>query len=168
MKITKANILARCEPDGDCQVWQLTMSSDGRPLWRFDQKGRQHPVRRLMWELQHGKPMPKGRFACAGCDTYGCVVHIKALTRSEQMLAASAAGRTGGPKHSAALARARRRLSTKMTTEKVEQMKLRRADGASYPHRAREFGVHTSFAHKVCTGLAWAPVVGASAFTFRP
>lgn len=168
MKITKANILARCEPDGDCQVWKLSMSSDGRPLWRFDQKGRQFPVRRLMWELEHGRPMPLGRYACAACDTYGCVVHVKALTRSEQMLAAAATGAVGGPRHSAALAKARRRMSTKMNPEKVERMKQRRLEGATYPQLAIEFNVHTSFAHKVCTGRAWAPIGGASAFTFRP
>ena len=162
------DILARCERDGDCWVWQLAMTTDGRPIWHYQLKRTPLVVRRLVWELKNKQPMPAGRYACAGCDTPGCVIHVQALTRSEQMYLASAKGRVGGPQHAASLAKAKRRTSTKLTAEKAEAMRLKRAEGATYKALANEFGVHLSFAARVCTGTAWAPLGGASAFTFRP
>ena len=167
VKISMSEILKRCEADGDCQVWQFYVTSDGRPIWHH-KVGAKPPVRRLVWELRNKQPMPAGRYACASCDTPRCVTHVQALTRSEQMLLASSRGRIGGPQHSANLAITRRRLSTKMTAEKVEQMKQRRDDGATFAQLAAEFGVHLSFAHRICNGGAWAAIGGASAFTYRP
>ena len=119
------DILARCERDGDCWVWQLAMTTDGRPIWHYQLKRTPLVVRRLVWELKNKQPMPAGRYACAGCDTPGCVIHVQALTRSEQMYLASAKGRVGGPHHAASLAKAKRRTSTKLTAEKAEAMRLK-------------------------------------------
>ena len=84
------------------------------------------------------------------------------------MLLAASRGRIGGPQHSANLAITRRRMSTKLTVEKVEEMKQRRAGGATFAQLAAEFGVHLSFAHRICNGGAWAAISGASAFSYRP
>ena len=165
---TLKEILARCEREDDCWVWKLALSSDGRPIWHRQLKRTPLVVRRLVWELQNKQPMPSGRYACAGCETPGCVIHVQALNRSEQMHLASARGRVGGPQHAAPLAKTKRRASTKLTAEKAEAMRRKRTDGATYKALADEFGVHLSFAARVCNGTAWAPIGGASAFTFRP
>lgn len=162
------DVLARCEREGSCWVWTLALTTDGRPIWHYNGKQTPLVVRRLMWELRNKQPMPAGRYACAACETPGCVWHVEALTRSEQMYLASSKGRVGGPQHAATLARTKRRMSTKLTDEKAESMRRKRAEGATYKALADEFGVHLSFAARVCNGTAWAPVGGASAFTFRP
>ena len=126
------------------------------------------PVRRMVWELIHDKPMRSKHYACCTCDTPLCVFHVKSLNRSQQMLLASSRGNTGGPKQSAKQAQSKRSQSTKLDAGKVELMKKRRAEGATYAQLGVEFGVHLSFAHRICKGGAWSPIVGSSVFAFRP
>lgn len=164
--ITLDEILSKCFEEGDCWVWGGSMSSDGRPLWNTTHK-RCIPVRRLVLELRSGRPMPAGRYASCTCNTRGCVWHAVALTRSQHMKKAGREGRLGGPKHAAALALAKRRTG-KMNPEKVQRLKQMREAGATYHQLAAEFQIHFSLAHRICTGKAWAPVAGASVFTFRP
>ena len=166
-EISMAEIMRRCEPDGDCQVWQFSVSIDGRPMWPH-RGGKRPPVRRLVWELQNCCPMPAGRRACAACETPLCVIHVVALTQSELLWRASARGRLGGPKHAASVSIARRRMSKIMSAEKAALIRLRRDEGATYSQLGAEFGVNQSTAHDICTGESWAPISGASAFTYRP
>ena len=167
VKISMAEILKRCEADGDCQVWQGAVSIDGRPMWPH-RGGKRPPVRRLVWELQHRRPMPAGLRACAACDTPLCVIHVVALTQGELLWRASARGRLGGPQHAASVSLARRRMSKNMSAEKAALMRIRRDEGATYVKLGAEFGVHPGTAHDSCTGESWAPISGASAFTYRP
>ena len=165
LNITLDKIFQHCEQEGDCQVWRLSVSNGGRPVWHHRPSG---SVRRMVWELEHGKPMRAKHYACSTCDTPLCVSHVKSLNRSQQMLLASSRGRTGGPNHSAKLAQLKRSQSTKLDAGKVELMKKRRAEGATYAQLGVEFGVHLSFAHRICKGGAWSPIVGSSVFAFRP
>lgn len=163
---TMVQITARCYREGDCLIWGGSLSSDGRPLWNMTSK-RGVPVRRLVIELREGRPLQAGFYASCSCTTRGCVSHAIALTRKEHMLKASREGRIGGPKHATALAMAKRRTG-KLNPEKVKRLRAMREAGATYHQLAAEFKIHHSMAHRICTGKAWAPVAGASVFTFRP
>lgn len=166
MPITMGQITAKCYEEGDCLVWGGSMSSDGRPIWHMTHK-RSVPVRRLMIELREGRPLLAGHYASCSCTTRGCVLHAIELTRSDHMKKAAKNGLIGGPKHSAALALAKRRTG-KMSAEKVERLKQMREGGATYHQLAAEFQIHHSLAHRIVHGKAWAPVASASVFTFRP
>ena len=161
--ITLADIFERCDEDGDCRIWKGAIASGSdRPVWggtKYDRTG----VRRLVAMLTTGKPVPPRMYACAGCDTPHCVAHFAIVNRTGQAAIARERGTIGGPKHSAALAIAKRRDS-KLTYADVERMRALRADGATLKTLGETFGVHLSMAHRIVTGKAWAPVGGASVF----
>lgn len=162
-QITLADIFKNCEEDGDCRVWKgsVAIGSD-RPVWGGTHDDRTG-VRRLVAMLTTGKPVPRGLYACVGCDTPRCVAHFSIVNRTGQASIARERGTLGGAKQSVAQAIAKRR-DGKLTYEAVARMRERRAEGATLKQIGSEFGVHTSFAHRVVTGKAWAPIGGASVF----
>lgn len=164
MPVSMDEILARCVPDGDCMVWSGSMSADDRPLWHM-RKRMVVPVRRLVLEMQLGRRLAKGKLAGCSCDTVGCVVHAKEVTRQELLAIAKAAGRIGGPACSARAARLARSRPTKLSMEAAQEIRRRRSEGETLVSLASEFGVHHSMIDRVCKGRAWAPIVGSSVFT---
>lgn len=174
MKPTLQEIEARCKVVGWCMVWVGTRAGregrDIRPVWHKT-KGQQFSVRRLVLEHRTGEPLPSNRYACCVCP-YGhemCITHLKACTRQEQMLRASANGRLlKGPERTARNAAAQRPIAPKMTMAKAEAMRARRAEGATYHQLGEEFGVHFSMAHRICAGRAWVNYAPPPAITRIP
>lgn len=149
-------IFARCKQVGACKVWTGPMTSDGRPQAHINRK-RSVPIRRLVLEERTGEPVPKGRYACCTCDTYGCVNHVAALTRKEQMELASKQGKLNVHSRSVKQRQIKRASAPKMTMEKANLLRERRKQGATLHELADEFGIHFSLADRICKGTAWAP-----------
>lgn len=167
VRVTLEDILVRCVEDGDCRVWKGAYSHDKRPLWHVQASRSALPVRRLVLEIRLRRRVAAGRYAGCSCSTVGCVIHAKEMTRPQLMAAAKEAGSIGGP---AASARARiigQRNAAKLSMQAAEEIRLKRAGGATLTALADEYGVHFSMIDRVCKLQAWAPVVGSSVFAWR-
>lgn len=150
--MTLQEIIARCRAEGECLVW-TGFSVAGRPIAHTDSRKNQSPVRKLVIELRDG-PMPPKTYARATCATVGCVWHVKAMTRSEQMLTSET--RSRGERHSTIQRKSKRAMAPKLSEPDVARMRALRAQGWTYERLGKEFNVHLSMAARVCTQRAWA------------
>lgn len=158
MNITMDYIHAKSRREGACVVWTGSIASDGRPVLHM---GRHSflSIRKVVLELRTGEPLAKGLYACCTCETRGCLEHVKALTRSQQMLLAAEHGRIGGEAYSRRQREASRKCATKLDMAKAEEIRRRREAGDTLVALAKEFGVHHSFIARICAGQAWAPIL---------
>ena len=80
-----------------CWEWQRSFMEDGYARIRFG--GKDYRASRIMWEVTHGEPIPKGLFACHKCDNPKCVNpdHIFLGTAKDNMQDAARKGRTNKP-----------------------------------------------------------------------
>ncbi len=76
-----------------CWVWERSFHDDGYA--RIRHKGKSLRASRAMWELTHGKKIPKGLYACHICDNPLCINpdHIFLGTTKENMADAKAKNR---------------------------------------------------------------------------
>lgn len=156
---SREQIEAKCKQVGPCLVWQGATSSgrEPRPIWHIARQ-RVLPVRRLLLEHRNGEPLLANQYACCVCpfDTAGCVTHIKALTRKQQVAIAIAQGKVlSGEARSAINREAARKVPRKMTLELADALRQRRQEGATYCQLGSEFGIHFSMAARICKNAAW-------------
>jgi len=88
---TVDDVRERCVVDHDTGCWHLRGGRGGKPMvpgrpqkiWIHGRGCISAP--KAVWELDHGKPMPKGRRAVRTCDSFDCVkpAHIRAMTHSD-------------------------------------------------------------------------------------
>lgn len=148
-------IRSHCVRVGACVVWVGSKDRGGRPLTHVGDK-RSVPIRRLVVEERTGAPVPRGFYACATCTTEGCVEHVKAVTRKEQMAFAAAAGKLILPVRTAKVTAHRRETAPKMTMEKADLLRQKRRKGATLKALGAEFDIHFSMAARICKGISWA------------
>lgn len=151
-------IEAKCKQVGPCLVWQGAVASGARPIWHVHRQ-LALPVRRLLLEDRNGEPLQPNQYACCVCpfDTAGCVTHLKALTRKQQMVLAVEQGKVlRGEARSAINREAARKAPQKLTMELADALRQRRKEGATYCQLGLEFGIHFSMAARICNGTAWA------------
>ncbi len=146
---------SRCAIDEDdgCWLWTGAMHRNGIPSLRLhgvDCCGRNARAAAYFWS---GGVRIAGRvFARPPCDER-CIrpEHQRYVTRREAMALAQAAGRlSAGRRHAAAVIAVRRRGRT-IDDERVAAMRERYAQTSNAALVAREFGVHPSYAHRICT-----------------
>ena len=138
-----ADVRLRCVIDAECGCWHLRT-----PHGRLQPRHRVHRLwlhgrgsvsaTRAVWELQHGKPMPRGRRAVRMCDSYDCAnpEHIRALLHRE------AQRHIVGHWHQMTLARqqaltALQRSSRRFTAEQLAEIRLGNQSAAAL---ARKWG----------------------------
>ena len=163
MMPTVEQILSQCKQIGPCLVWQGSVSSDrsARPIWHVARQV-SVPVRRVVLEHRLGEPLPAKHYACCSCpfNSPGCMTHLKALNRQQQMRLASKQGKlVHGEARSALNRKSRHKTAPKMTMERAEALRARRKDGRTYHQLGAEFGIHFSLAARIVNGQAWAPIL---------
>lgn len=137
----------------DCWYWVGAGSSNGRyGCFRAGGKhGKHMGAHRAAWEIFKGE-IPKGMHVLHRCDVPSCVNpdHLFLGTHKENMDDRAAKGRLRvrpmfGEKNG----------NAKLTLEKVEQMRLARADGQSVRLIAEKFGVGVMAARNAIVGKTW-------------
>lgn len=145
----------RCvvEDEDGCWVWTGALNDHGTPS--FWLRGTQCFARnaRAAAYFCSGEVKVKGHvFARPHCDER-CIrpEHQIYVTRRAAMALAKAAGRlSAGYLHAASVIAARRK-NRKVTDDVVAAMRQRYATTGNAALVAREFGVHHSYAHRICT-----------------
>lgn len=135
---------------GECIEWQGTVRN-GSPMLYFD--GREHSVRRLVWDLEQGAPMLAGRFATPGCRNHRCIrsEHIDALTSKQIAQRAAKAGRFSSVMRRMRVAAGKQRIG-KITMEIARAI---RASEETSVVLAGRYGIHKSMAARIRRGEAW-------------
>lgn len=160
---TPQELLARCEPYGDCLLWTGGLANEGGTP-RIYEKKKPISVRRVIYESTNGE-IRNGYKIAPCCGERLCLApdHLKA--RSVSQLLGDHARRTGGlrPSHVAALtARARNRSNNKMDMERARQIRA-----STEPSRklAEQHGVCRALICRIKRGECWAETTrGASIF----
>lgn len=131
-----ARILARCEPEGDCLVWQGARTKKGYGNIRLGgRNGRNAYTHRLIYEELVG-PIPEGmtidHVAERGCTSKACcnVEHLEVVTYAEN-----------------------NRRAAVLTVEAAAEI---RASSESKAALALRYGVHRTTIGRVLTGRTWA------------
>lgn len=155
-------ITARCVEEGECLLWQGHMGNGSPQVYVND---RYWQCRRVVFEAMRG-PIPAGRSPVMKCRSPACLNHDHMALMTPAQIGALAAkeGKFATPERRARIALARRNASEKLDSQKVAEILA--CDTAR--EAAQLHGIHKSMAARIRRGEAWAPVAGASVFTFRP
>lgn len=143
-------IKARCEEVGTCWEWQGAYTTSGSPLVYHE--GKRTSVRKLVYALKHGRPLPDGQVASNSCQNPRCVCddHVRGFTQA-QMLHRSRAN-TNQELRAARIAATKRRTVAKLTPEQVQMV---RDSPKTNLALAAELGVHHSHLSVIRRGKAW-------------
>ena len=157
-KPSKSAIIGKCRHDEDgCLIWTGKVSHNGHPtgyVWE-DGRSRSFTVRRYLWELYTGEPVPDGMVVSTRCGKAACLhkncLHVITLgERSkrmhEQMTQATKLTR------SRKLSEAQRAARGKVSPEQVAA--IINSDKGPYT-TARELGVSGVVASRIKRGLAY-------------
>jgi hypothetical protein len=151
---TLESLMARTVEDGDCLLWQGYITNKTPQVGAYpDGKKTMVSVRKLMRELQTGKPQPKGSYGNT-CGKYACVNPDHTIWKSEAV-------------HMKAMAKKRR--VTNVTASKLRQYRVEtgqaklceseaqeiRLSSESGPVLAKRFGVSKSWVNKIKRGEVW-------------
>lgn len=149
MTHTLQTLLARCEPVGDCQEWQMYMGSGRVPQVRHD--GRLRAVRRVMLDLA-GRTVRPGHYVGTCCGNARCVEpgHIRVHTPKQH-------SRLGVPQRNAQLVSARiaaaRRAQASVLT--IECVRAIRASDEPATAVATRYGVTPGAISRIRLGQRW-------------
>lgn len=145
MHLTLENLHMYCTEEGDCLLWNLCVTSEGRPSARLD--GKVRDVARYVYTLRHG-PIPKGMVVAQRCRNYRCLECLEAITHTEKNI--RNVGRRSLGMYGTASLVAQGRI--KLDMEKARA--IRSSDKASVD-LAREYGVHRTTICDVRLGRIW-------------
>lgn len=175
-----AKIRPRLEEVGDCLEWQGAMAASGssrnrtQPIISAGCHGKTYtvklPVRRLLWEAEHG-PIPPGRLVIPSCGNDRCCGHLKLAVRGEQIRNRA---RLGQMRHSpaaiAALTRgARNRATARYSIEHARAVRDLAAHGVPDVLISWATDVHLDCVGDMRRGDTWKEQTAvASVFSWRP
>jgi hypothetical protein len=146
--LTLEMIRERCTHCGEC--WEY----HGRRHPQVKHEGQHKLLRRLIYELHHGKPIQEGRRILPTCGNVLCVApdHIKAMTESQKGKQAAARGAFSSPVRGKRIAEQRRLTLAKLTLEQAQEI---RCSSESGPVLAERFGINKSRVNAIKRGDAW-------------
>lgn len=155
-------VLARCEEDGGCWIWQGAMQCCGTtPTFRLPGSRKTTSVRRVVLEARGVKL--EGRFATNVCESPRCVApeHLKAMTRKQ--LQAKTANTLAPDVKLRRNARLTKTLhsQSKLTAQTVELLRQSPLDTRTL---ARYMGVSRYAIWAALRGRTWAPTPAANPF----
>lgn len=110
---------------------------------------------RLSWEIEHGVPVPEGRYVCHRCDNPPCVnpAHLYVGTKRDNARDRSSRGR-GRENRQNGSANANAKLTEADVSRIIEELK--RLPRRSQADIAREFGISQPQISRIMRGVSWA------------
>jgi hypothetical protein len=137
--------------DGGCWVWSRATSAGYGSMTICGRSQRAHVV---AWSISRRQTVPKGMCVCHSCDNPLCVNpdHLFLGTRSDNMNDMVSKGRHGGPPPSLS---GEDNPASRLTSEKVDQIRLALRRGEVQQRIADRFGVSQSTISKINMGLSW-------------
>lgn len=148
-----SRIRSRCTAQGACLVWispkegSKNATRDGGPIIKME--GKTYQVRRAFWRFHNGE-VPAGHFVTAGCDTPGCIEHLRTKSQHEQNLQLAAA-HNSNPLRCARIAMTMRARYSTLDDDKVALIRYGEKPAAVY---AREFDINEGQAARIRRGEA--------------
>lgn len=141
-------IRLRCRDCGDCWQWLGAKVHQRHPVITI--QGVQHYVRRLVWQLKHGKPVPPKMRITASCDNTDCVNPEHVVARSGRQIAKRTAADGAFSTHAfrAKVALGKRRNS-KLSDADVQRVRASTGDVAPL---ADELGISKAYAYMLRSG----------------
>lgn len=134
-EMDRAHFWVKVQKRGWCWLWTGHVLTDGYGQFSVGRDGRTHHWRahRLSYELLRG-PIPDGLQVLHRCDTPLCVnpEHLRLGTHQDNMRDMEFKSRQ---------ARGERIASSRLTAERVREMRRARAEGATYRQLANRFNV---------------------------
>lgn len=136
-----------------CWLWQAACADFGYGL--IGSSGHMLRAHRLSWEIHHG-PIPEGMFVCHRCDVPACVRpdHLFLGTHTDNMRDMIRKGR-----HRGAVAietyLGERNGRSKLTADKVRELRALRDSGESLRSLARRFGVSKPSVQAIVSRKNW-------------
>lgn len=162
MTITLEQVLAHCEPIGECLCWMGRMHNGSPVIKGTDREMR---ARRIVFAALSKAEIPSGKHPIPTCRDPRCLNFKHLALRTTQQIAqlAAAEGRFASPSRKAACtAAARKSPNAKLTPEMVAEIRVSEESG---PVLAERYGVNRSLIPRIKRGDAWASAVsGASVF----
>ena len=150
---TLESLKARTIEEGDCWLWQGYIQNNTPQVAHYiDGKKKMVSVRKLMRELDTGRPQPKGHYSntCGQCD---CVNPDHTLWRSE-LTHMRSMGRGKGSVTKAAKLREYRISAGKVKLDESKAQEIRLSDDSG-PVLAERFGVSRGLINRIKNGRAW-------------
>lgn len=152
-----ASILANCEEDGDCLIWQGATNSQGLPTaWSIKRHG-PVVVTRALYCLRKGIALDDlaGRLVWQICRNPACLEeeHSRCGTRKQFLAWRRSVGQTAkSPAEIAATMAAVRRKATKLTPEIARAI---RDDPRDQDVIAKERGISQQMVSSIKRGVSW-------------
>lgn len=151
-------ILARVtpEPNSGCWLWTSLCSRSGYATActnpKIYVKGETLRIHRIVYEMMHG-PIPSHLFVCHKCDVRCCVNpdHLWVGTHNENMADMSRKGRASRK----VIRFGESSPSSKLTDEKVLEIRARAANGETRRSLGAEFGVRKSVIDRIVYRQKW-------------
>lgn len=154
-EMTAEWVAARCDEDGDCLLWKYAATGSNQP--RYSIKGPMGKttsvqLRRVVWERETGKPIPKGKVVTVNCGCSLCLNfdHMELITKAEVIRLVWQRPDSKARKSLAATKSMRCR--GKLDMEKARYI---RSSDKTLRELADELGVSTSLVGAVRQGLRW-------------
>jgi predicted DNA-binding protein (UPF0251 family) len=145
-----------------CWEWQGGKGGTGYGTVKVE--GRMVLAHRIAFELVNG-PIPPGKNVCHHCDNPPCVRpdHLFTGSQSDNIKDAVRKGRVIRPPQDTitsnhppeTVARGERHGKSKLTAEKVREMRLLRAEGWTHRQLAVHFGISRGTVGFVLNGTTW-------------
>jgi hypothetical protein len=147
-----------------CWVWTASTRNEyGYGALVVD--GRAALAHRVAWELAHG-PIPAGLLVLHECDTPACVRHLFLGTQRDNVEDCARKGRrkyargeaNGRHTHPERTVRGEAHANSKLTVEKVREVRRLRAAGAQQKALSDRFGISVNTVQSILHRRTWAHV----------
>jgi hypothetical protein len=142
-------------PD-ECWEWQGSKREKGYGLL-FLRGNRVDSAHRVSWELHNGREVPEGMVVRHTCDNPSCVnpAHLQVGTYADNLQDGIERGRVK-PRRGTPFSKEHKPPGTKLTEEKVRQIRSRYAQRAKPKTLAAEYGVSKRTIHNIVKRKIWA------------
>lgn len=153
----RAYVAAHTVDDAGCLRW-TGWSVNGHPGGTIG--GRKLLIRRALFEVEHGEPVPAGKVLRCTCETPLCVTmeHCAPTTYQRIAQACGAQGLMSGPIRSARIAAAKR-AGPQARIEHAQALSIRASDEPGVVLAAR-YGISASLVSKIRSGQVRRDFVG--------
>lgn len=165
--LTLPMIHGRCEEVGECLIWTQSASGSGTPYAQHG--GKVTNMRRLVYELSEGEPLPADRVVRMCCGSTLCLQreHMKASTRGQLIRDMARQGKLSSPSASASKLVAARKRAAERNGMNMERANKIRAETGTLAEIAARNGMHKSTVSTIRRGATWREtgVAGSSVFS---